>query len=225
MIDAFFNPDYSYHKNAQTPAIHHPNGVKTALKILTWMFENDISILFVDEGSTHIIEDIKTQLGSAVIKNIPFAHQTHHPAVIIQDSHNYLETLKAISKKDTLFLFHPSHTLILDFLEVVDEDIPPQKEDTYILSRFFNSAYEDWFLATLMHQLTDSQQAWILTHLTTPFVASLSVKTIIMSSSMRVMVMYVEDFVNVIKKLFSHHFMDELQGYSFGFIYHFMFKE
>lgn len=220
-----FNPEYAYSTATLNPQIHHKTSLTKAQKIIRWMLAEDIGVIWVDQESTGLRKAIETILHAVILSSVPFPMDESKAPLILKNAHAHFDTLKGLSIKGSIYLFSPLHTLAFSFNAVVDEDIPPRNNDVYILSRLFLIPYEDWFLATILDQLDEKEVAWIKDHLDTPFIGSLSVKTMIMSSSMRKMVMYVEDFVHVIKHLFNTHLMDELQDYSFGFIYHFMFKE
>lgn len=220
-----FNPAYAFKPKDSHSPVHYLTSLSHAQTIIRWMMEEDIGVIWVDLESKDLKKKIKQTLRDNLLDKVPFPTDETMRPLILKEAHTHFDTLKKLSKEGSIYLFSPLHTLAFSFNAVVDEDIPPRSNDIYILSRLFFIPYEDWFLATILDQLEEHEEAWIKAHLDSPFVRSLSVKTVIMSSSMRKMVMYVEDFVNVIKQLFNNHFMDELKGFSFGFVYHFMFKE
>lgn len=224
-LHACFNPTYEYHQKPTEPHRYRTQGaVNHALDVITWMRTQDVGVIWIEDASDELRHHLKETLKAQLIQTPPFTVDETSEAFIVDNIHASWDPLKKLSYRGSLFIYTPMTTQIMSFGDVVSDDIPPRSSDTYMLSRLFYSGVESWFLASILDQLTPVQRTWMLEHLDSPFVESLSVNARIMSSSMKAMVMYVEDFTEVIKKLFTHQFMDELQTYSFGFVYHFMFQ-
>ena len=223
-LEACFNPTYTFTKPSFKPSRHRTkHAVTQALTVFSWMRLGDIAAVWLESEDATLRKRLQDTVDSHHIAKPPYAVDETFDCLLVEKIHTFWDELKALSTEGSIFIYTPFMTQVMSFGDIVSEEIPPRTSDSYMLSRLFLTGYEAWFLAAILDQLTKPQQTWILDHLESPFVESLNVDTVVMSSSIKSMIMYVEDFTDVIKKLFKHAFMEELQIYSFGFVYHFMF--
>lgn len=225
-FNMFFNPhEIQPSKPPPVHPIHHQASVKKALIVLDWMLANTVALVIKEKANTPFNEAYLATVQEDIITDIPFDCTLLEGALLVQSYNVHMKEFKEMSKEESIFILDPLRTMGLSFNEVLDEIIPPTRTDTYILAKTFNIPYEDWFLATILDQLNDTQQDWMLKHLKSPFVSSLSVQTVIFSARLKPMVMFVEDFSQTIKKFFYHAIMDEIKDFSFGFAYHFLLTD
>lgn len=208
------------------PQIHHEKAIEKALEILTWMYKNEVGLIFIEPDPTINIDELKKSIDKDLMRKSPFELNLLEGSLLIQHYSNHLDTLKTLSRSNGVFILDPSRTLSLSFNEVVKEIIPPHKEDVYYLSKIFNIPYEDWFLATILYQLDDVQKDWMLNHLDTAFVSSITTDSRLFLKPISASVfMFIEDFSSAIKKYFEQNLMDEIKDQSFGFNFHYKYQE
>lgn len=206
--------------------IHHAKAIEKALEILTWMFKNEIALIFIEPDPAFHWDELEPPIKHDVVKQCPFAFDLPEGALLIQNYAIHLDVFKALSKSNAVFILEPARTLHLSFNEIVKELIPPYKEDVYYLSKIFLIPYEDWFLATILYQLEETQKDWMLKHLDTPFVSSISADTRLYLKPISASIfMFVEDFSEAIKKYFEQNLIEKIKDQSFGFNFHFKYKE
>ena len=222
----FFNPERIPQNKSSFSQIHNPNAIRKALEILDWMFEKEVALVLIEQEPNIQIKDLDKVLEKDIVDSAPFQINLPEGALLIRNYSNHLNTFKAISKSNSVFILDSIRTLYLSFNEVVKELIPPYKEDVYYLSKVFAIPYEDWFLANILYQLEDAQKEWMLKHVDTAFVSSIRADNHLFLKPMSAsFFMYIEDFSEVIKKYFKKNQMDDIKNQSFGFNFHFRYQE
>jgi len=203
----FYNPNLIPNSTSPYSQVHHLRATQKALEIINWMVEKEVGLVIFEPDLKEDRRELEKPLLKDMIKDPPFEAKLPKDAMMIQHYPLHLTSLKLISKTHAVFILDPLRTLYLSFNEVVNDLYPPHKEDIYVLSKVFNIPYEDWFLATILSKLEPDQVQWMLDHLETPFVSSISSQH------------------HVLLKPIESHQMDEYKNQSIIFNFHFRYQE
>jgi len=205
--------------------IHHQVTVEEALKIIKWMTENEVCLVYKDSHKNtdnHLFESIQ----KVAIQEVPFKFNGPKGAYLLANYSDHIESLKKTSQIESIYVFEPSRTLTLMFDGVLDETIPPEKFDVFFLSRAFDIAFEDWFLALILMQLDIQSQNWMLKNLDSRFVSSIHLDLrLSMMAGAYGMFMPVEVFAHAIKHLIESQDIETIKQYSFLFNYQFFYND